>query len=516
VKLGRAFRKKPRVDDGTLDRALAVPVPEGARDVPFDVRIPLTQATTVVVSHAFAVAILLGVNGVIVGAYTPTAPEAAAVSAALVLVLISSLVRGGLNPDRRLHVSEQGARVERLFNSASVPWWNVTRIRARPDLSELRVEDSLSDMPIQLSGMDEQARAAVLLALRARLEANQPIEAWRPSRLNRESAANVLGVAGSLLLVVSMYLHTSLGRTLGIRCSGPSSYLDQRFSLPSGPGCVVLRVSGAAARAGVRQGDRMIAMNGAPITSGVQFNNRFLDEASRSFVFTFVRRGAPQPIEIKVTPGRTSGASTPDTDPIAWFLRARGNPDREQGIEQYTRAISLAADFDLAYIYRGELLLGSGDVTQLPAVLHDFEEALTLNPNSAEANRALAEYYERQIFVDPVVPKTYAQRAIELDGCDDGFIGTNTDCEGDYVALASLLRFRADTPGSITAAHRAINFYPTASEPLYELALSYEVAHDTAQAAAYARQYLATGASDRTAYGTDGMRALLTRVGVAR
>jgi len=459
--------------------------------------------------------LVFGLSGVIFGARAPTGIEVASASVATTLVLISSVLRGGLNPERRLHVSEQGIRVERLFGSKSLAWWNVIAVRAAPDLSEFRVGTKSDAVVVRTSGMKEEDRTAVLMSLRARLGADQAVQEWRPSRINRESAANLIGTLGSVTLIASLYLLPLLrGGVLGVRCSGPSSYLDRRFDLPPGEaGCVVLRVSGAAARAGVRQGDRMVAMNGAPITSGVQFNSRFFDEAPSNFDFTFVRSGVAQPIEIHVTLGPGSDVpNTPDTDPLAWFLRARGNPDRQQSIAQYTRAIQLAPDFDLAYVFRGELELQSGDPSGLSAGLGDLTQALALDSGSAEAHRTLAQYYERQIFVDLAIPRQYVAQAIQLHQCEGGFTGKNVDCEQDYVALASLLRFRADAPGSIEAAQQAILYYPEAAEPLYQLALSYEIAHDKVQAASYAHRYLSSHAADRSGAGSTDMQKLLIRV----
>lgn len=500
------FRKKRGVDGGAFDRALAVPVPAQAGEVPFETRLPLPPATAALISPVAFVVGAYGVLGVILGLYTPTTLSVAVMVAAMTLVLGSSLVLGGLNPARRLQVSEEAIRVERLFGSKAVAWWDVTTTRAKPDLSEIRVDANHGGVVIQTSGMDEARRAATLMALRSRLGTAQPVQQWTQSR---RSAAELAAAIGPVLLFASLYLGFGT-RTLGIRCSGPSSYFDARFDLPPGEqGCVVIRVSGAAARAGVRQGDRMIAMNGAPITSGGQFNARFSDEGGRDFDFTFTRSGNPEPLRIHVALGSRGHPRTPDSDPLAWFLRARGNPDRRQSIEQYSRAIRLAPDFDLAYVFRGELMLDSHDGE---AARPDLEHALALNPGSAEANRAMARYYEGQIFVDSAVPKMYMQQAIDLHKCEGGFLDHNLDCSEDYVALADILRFRADTPGSIAAARQAMPYYPKSASPMYQLALSYEIARDREQAELYAREYLARPASQRNDDGSKGMRALLTRL----
>jgi hypothetical protein len=513
VKLGPLFRSRKRVDAHALERALAAPLPEGAPDVPFHQRLPLTDATWAVVMHVLFAAFVLAAALIEDPEYRPSPLEMTIIVCALSVIFVAALVSGGLNPGRSLEVSGEGVRLRRMFTTTIVPWWYVTGVVARPDLSELRIDATPLPIDVRLSGLPEEARAGVVNAIRARLPAGITIGPGAADRFGRGWVTNGLGVLGAAGLLATLYAHPFLsGGTLGMRCSGPSAYFDARFRLPPGRGCVVIRVSGSAQRAGVRQGDRLIAMNGAPITSGVQFNNRFFDEDTRRYTLTLVRAGEPAPIEISFRTRSGPSPSSPDSDPLTWFLRARGNPDTKKAIAYYGRAIELEPGFDLAYLYRGELMLESGDIEQQWNALPDLQRALELDPNSAEANRALGEYYTGQIFVDPTVPKTYMARAIELHACDGGFTGKNLDCEIDYSDLANLLRFRTETQASIDAAEKALTYYPAAVQPLYELALSYEILGDKKAAAAYARNYIASGSADRTSGGASAMRALIRRV----
>jgi len=513
VKPGGLFRRGKRVDEGALGRALAAPVPEGAPDVPLEQRLPLPDATWMLVTHAAWVTFVLAFAWLQDPGYRPTALEVFLVASALLVIGVSSLLGGGLNPERALRISGEGIGVHRMFTSMLVPWWNVRRVFARPDLAEVRVDATPATVVMRLGSLPEEARAGVISAIRARLPEGFAIEQSPTGLPGRVLVVNALGVLGSVGLVASLYLTPFLGGgTLGIRCSGPSAYLDDRFGLAPGQGCVVIRVSGAAARAGVQQGDRMIAMNGAPITSGVQFNNRFFDENANRYSLTLVRPGVAEPVEIAFSLRGSTAPRSAEADPLTWFLRARGNPNTAQSIEQYGRAIEFAPDFDLAYLYRGELLLNSGDFTERQAALTDIQRALELNPGSAEANRLMAIYYSGEIFVDPELPKLYMARAIELHRCADAFTRQNVDCEIDYVEYASLLRFGTETQASIDAAQKALSYYPASAAPLYEMALSYEVLRDKDSARAYAQRYLAAETRDKGSSETKAMRALLTRL----
>src|SRR5438105_14575624 len=64
------------------------------------------------------------------------------------------------------------------------------------------------------------------------------------------------------------------GSILGLRCSTASRFLRDRYQLDERPGCVILRVDGrsGAEHAGLRVGDKIVAIGNVPITSGRQFS----------------------------------------------------------------------------------------------------------------------------------------------------------------------------------------------------------------------------------------------------
>src|SRR5437868_3774157 len=95
-------------------------------------------------------------------------------------------------------------------------------------------------------------------------------------RVWRIIAATIIVAATGVVSAACLRVGTrTQSVALGVRCSGPSKYLRAKFDLPDQRGCIVIRVSGPAERAGIRQGDLMTGMNGYPITSGPQYSHRF-------------------------------------------------------------------------------------------------------------------------------------------------------------------------------------------------------------------------------------------------
>ena len=255
----------------------------------------------------------------------------------------------------------------------------------------------------------------------------------------------------------------------------------------------------------------MIAMNGAPITSGRQFNDRFDDAKGQDFDFTFLRAQEAKPLEIHVGLGSGPKFTEDERDPITWFLRGRGDGEQhlDRVIDDYTRAISLAPDFDLAYLYRGHAHFIQDETG---AALSDYNEALRLNPASAETNRRLGELHAGQIFEDASVSRSYFERATSLDRCDHGFTVVNIDCAQDYLSFGVAIRFRTDWRGSVVAFRQAQEFYPLSPDPFYELAQSYELLGDKVQALANAHSYLDSPTSRRNDEYTVNMHKLIDRV----
>ncbi len=499
-----------RIDRDLLARTMSEPMSDRASAVPFDSTLPLPSASLELIYHLLISAVLF-VTGWLEFGISPSRLVVALLVAGSALMVVSALLRGGLNPVRRIEINGAGVLVRTVFTTRTIPWWALRRVLAAPDISTIVLESEGGRIELLLDRVHAVKRAAIVNAVRARVPAGVEIAALPAARFTRRFFANSLSGLAGLVFVASFYLVPLAGGSLGIRCSGPSSYFDKRFGLPPQErGCVVLRVSGSAKRGGVRQGDRMIAMNGAPITSGTQFNDRFLDEADSSFDFTFVRAGLVEPVKVTIRLGGSPTPDAPKDDPLTWFLLARGNSNRAEAIEQYSKAIELAPDFDLAYLFRSELEASRIGLT--PEGLADLQMAVDLNPELAEAYRDLALNISGHIFIGAEVPISYAQRSIQLDQCAGGFVKVNWDCARDYSVLAAVLRFRADVPGSIQAADQALQYYPKSTGPLYQLAMSYEAQDDRNQAVAYARRFLASGAADRKSAEVDDMGALIARI----
>jgi hypothetical protein len=287
-----------------------------------------------------------------------------------------------------------------------------------------------------------------------------------------------------MLVGFGFVVYGNLGGPLGLRCSAASDYLRERFHTVDERGCVVLRVSAAADHAGMRQGDLMIEMNGIPIVSGAQFGVLFDDAEKDRFVFTVLRPGVDEPLDFEVDMGDAGRRPATDKDdPLFYYLRARWDAADgavEGPINDYNKAIEIEPRFDLAYLYRGALYQKQG---ALDAARDDYRMALELSPNLAEAHRFYAQFAYGESMA-------HILRAIDLDGCADGFTRYNVDCAEDFRVLASIQGQSGMTGEFPRSAERAIEYYPGFPEPYYIAAVGYKDLGDIDKARAYAEQYL--------------------------
>jgi len=387
---------------------------------------------------------------------------------------------------QKIVISAAGVSLERLWGSKSVPWYAVTGVQARPDLADMRIKGFQTQLTWSSSALSIDKRKGVLLAIRARLPESARVEEWTGQQLATFAPGALAGAAGVTLLFASSLLGVPAGKALGMRCSVASAYSRERFDLPNEQGCVVLRVSGAAERAGIRQGDLMIEMDGVPIVSGAQFSILFENSGHDEFEFVMIRPGQPQPLTFRVKMGPTKGPREDRSDPLFYYLRARSDTEREhieRDIQDYTRAIQMAPGFDIAYMYRGELYQERGD---LEAARADYLRAIELSPDLGVAHRWLATLDQEE--GDTASALRRFESGIALDKCEGGFTRYNIECAEDYLLLAGFYT-GTDIEKVRPAAERSIEFYSGFAEPYYQLAVVHYFLDEDLEARRYAETY---------------------------
>jgi len=121
------FRRKREVDDGAFDARSRNQFRASGRGA-LETRLPLPPATTALIGQ---VAGLVVAFGVLAGysVYTRRQPQRRRPGGVDDTRPGSSLVLGGLNPAAACSL-RRGIRVERLFGSKAVAWWDVTAVRA--------------------------------------------------------------------------------------------------------------------------------------------------------------------------------------------------------------------------------------------------------------------------------------------------------------------------------------------------------------------------------------------------
>jgi tetratricopeptide (TPR) repeat protein len=310
------------------------------------------------------------------------------------------------------------------------------------------------------------------------------------------------------------------GASMGMRCSGPSLYMRERFDLPDRQGCVVLRVSGSAEAAGIEQGWLMVEMNGQPITSGPQYFHRFNDEIARSddpVQFKFVLPGESEPLDVLVEWQPATQWDEDPSDPVYYFAHARADEGRhpDEQIANYSRAIELAPDFDLALLYRADAYWYS--FADYNKAYSDYTSAASLNPKQGEAQRELGwmAYRSADRFLSPSDERSwfdeaesFAHRAIEAHECEGAFEGANYDCAMDYVLLAHVVYRKSELARAIDAAQRALAYYPADPDAHEIIAIAYAFFGDRDQAIEHAKAYLRFPDDETGEANRDFMRTL--------
>lgn len=222
------------------------------------------------------------------------------------------------------------------------------------------------------------------------------------------------------------------GSILGLRCGYATKFLRERYGLPEGRGCVVLRVDSpsAAEEAGFQLGDKMIEMDGMPITSGRQFSFLFEDLPGTGH-HTFVVQRGNQELTLEVDLADRAG--TPKEDPYLYYLRAKGlaassldlDADLDQIIADYTRQTEQDPEFELPYLYRGIKQIGRND----EAAEAELRKALQLDPDLTEAHRGLSQLAEGRDDMEAALE--HVNRSIELNGCGEVIEQWDIDCAED-------------------------------------------------------------------------------------
>jgi tetratricopeptide (TPR) repeat protein len=177
--------------------------------------------------------------------------------------------------------------------------------------------------------------------------------------------------------------------------------------------------------------------------------------------------------------------------------------DPAERIRDYSRAIELAPDFDLAYIYRAELYYY--DLADVNAANQDITNALTLKQDHGEARRDLGYFWYNSagILLDTEAEQNQyrqaelsAREAIAAHQCEGAFVTYNVDCAQDYVLLGRALQAQVKLHESIAAAQQAIAFDPETPFSYEVAAWSYNLLGDRESARPYAEKYLAFGKDD--------------------
>jgi tetratricopeptide (TPR) repeat protein len=361
---------------------------------------------------------------------------------------------------------DYGDLAEQLEGLAQLPDETIDGVDYLHYRGSLDYADLMQDMPEDVfdPGALEQAQD-VLEPISVELWLHK--ETYLPRQMKLGMILNVEG--SSLIMDMSMEFFdynqpvtipeppldaVPLGGILGLRCSYASQFLREKYDLPPGKGCVVLRVdaNSGAERAGFQIGDKIIRLNGSPITSGRQFTYHF-EELPGGPVQEFVVQRGNQELTLDVVLGIR--ADLPESDPYFYYLRAKSDTEvvnYSQIMADYTKAIELEPQFDLAYLYRGILQGDHGGDSE--AAKADLLRALELDPELTEAHRALTRLLLQE--GDFAAALAHINRSIELNGCGSLVEPWDFDC-GEDLRTRSVIYLSRLEPGDDLLAEADVN-----------------------------------------------------------
>jgi tetratricopeptide (TPR) repeat protein len=228
---------------------------------------------------------------------------------------------------------------------------------------------------------------------------------------------------------------------------------------------VILRVNleTNAHKAGLQEGDMIVALEGTPITSAEQLTRYFQSLKKKGDDFRLSRRERPSAGALRR--GRVARADT-DASEAAYthYLSAQDGFGGRGAITEYTQAIELAPEFDQAYVQRGKAYAEEYSDEQAAA---DLDKALELDPSLAEAHRERASF---DLYRDNDATLANLREAMALDGCETGFKDYNYDCYLDHVLAANAYGGGGETDDyerAVAEAIEAITFYPEMANAYY-------------------------------------------------
>jgi hypothetical protein len=501
--ISRSWFRRSRRDPYRLARLLAQDIPPAAAGIPARITFGLSGILGIV-GYLVGPALSFLVLHFVFDFKTPLGLFLAAVSA--LLEVAAALPRFD-NLNRAVSASAEGLRLEKVHRSYVIPWWQMRSIEATPDVERVRARGDDSEITFTTTGVPAQEVDNLVLAIRghAAERGMEVSEMTRGQRIRDTIIPTVCRIGAAGILLFGLY--TTLPGTLGIRCSVNSAYLQARYETPDRQGCVVLRVSAGAAKAGVRVGDLMVEFEGYPVTSGQQFSAIF-DQSEKPWDVTVIRRGESEPLRFKVEGGWGKTFQEDKDDPIFYYLRARWNAqeDASGAIQDYGRAIELDPRFELAFLYRGQLYADRGDAE---SATKDLGHALELSPELGEVHSI----YSFSVALTDSEARQHIEEAIRLHECDGAFEGMNVDCAIDYVQFSDL-QLSDDPRQAVESALQSIRFYDGYAHPYFVAACGFSLTNRPEDGQEYARKYLQFPKSERMDTATAAAKVILSGEGV--
>ena len=500
-------RKALAPDKEALSKILAEETPPGAASMPLTLSFGRASLIGLALGLVIGPALF-----VFIDATSGDLRFAIIFTVALSLVHIAAIFGDPTLLDVSVTVSGEGIRQKRWFSEKLVPWWENPQVIATRDITRVTVQSQGRTVKVYLSRQTAEKRVEFVQAIRAWLHqySSEIAEAPAASTFKQQATTLAISGVGIVLLFAGITFFAPSEQVLGIRCSVNSPSLQDRYQTPDRQGCVVLRVSAGAEKAGISQGDLLIEMNGVRITSGTQFTYVF-NSLKPPYKMTVIRtsRDGSRILTFDVGTGKPREFPEDTQDPFFYYLRARGEAAEypHQALIDYSRAVQIDPTLDLGWLYLAEIYGDEGSETQ---ARDDFEFALEKLPKLGEAHMLYGYYLSTfDSEADQIGARVHAEEAIRLNQCDGSFEEWNVDCSASYALLALLQGRDQDFEGMARTGEQAIRFYPKFSNGYFYAACGEKAMGHSEEASSYAKQYLDFPIEERDPMTTVEMQAMV-------
>jgi predicted Zn-dependent protease len=213
-------RYEKYADPFALKKALEEPLPLDAASTRVDIPLGPGPREPRYALYFLAGTVPLVVFHLMVG-FSPDLPTLLLIAGELLMAIAGGVELSGLN--RRIQISGEGIRVVKIYGTRTIPWSQVQRVEAKPNLFAMRALGLGIRVSWDCRLIPVEKRKTIIIAIRARLPLGVPIQEWpKEGQLLSHAPRFVLSGAAMGLFFAASFMGVSGSFTGAIQgpCTG--------------------------------------------------------------------------------------------------------------------------------------------------------------------------------------------------------------------------------------------------------------------------------------------------------